>query len=123
MFSLANENNSPSPKSWADTTWKKRWDKSNYRLKQYIPQPSDKPPGHDLNRRNWVLLNRIRSGYGRYASLMHRVGLSDSPNCVCGEIQTPQNVLICPRIGIKGNIRTVDDEFRLWLNENIILDI
>jgi len=76
MHSLANEINSPSPKSSADTTWKSRWDESNYRLKQFIPQPSDKPPGHDLNRRNWVLLNRIHSGYGRYASFMHKVELS-----------------------------------------------
>ena len=123
MHSLANENNSTSPKTWADTTWKRRWNKLDYRLKEFIPQPSSKPPGHDLNRRNWVLLNRIRSGYGRYASFMHRVGLSDSPNCICGEIQTPQHILTCQRIGIRGDIRTVDDDFRLWLNENIILDI
>jgi len=34
----------------------------------------------------WVLLNRIRSGYGRFAYHMHRIGLRDNPNCVCGDI-------------------------------------
>ena len=67
--------------------------------------------------------NRIRSGYGRYASYMYKAGLSDCPNCLCGQIQTPNRILVCPIIGIKGNIKTVDDEFRLWLNENEFLDI
>ncbi|XP_057310568.1 uncharacterized protein LOC130648532 [Hydractinia symbiolongicarpus] len=123
MHSLALENDSSSPKSWAAATWKTRWRESNFRLKQFIPDPSDNPNGHDLKRRHWVLLNRIRSGYGRYANFMHRIGLVDSQNCVRGEIQTPQHVLTCQRIDIRGNIGTVDDDFRSWLRDNTNLDI
>ena len=119
MYSLAAEaNEASSPKAWAEGAWRRRWQSSNYWLKQFIPVPSTKPSGHDLNRPKWVKLNRIRSGYGRYASFMHRIGMNDSPNCICGEIQTPQHVLNCQTIGIRGDIRTVDEEFRMWLNDN-----
>ena len=46
------------------------------------------------------------------------IGMNDSPNCICGGIQTPQHVLNCQMIGIRGDIRTVDEDFRMWLNDN-----
>ena len=123
MNSLVSKaDDSLSPELWANATWKQRWQDSNYRLRQYIEEPSAKPPGHDLKRRQWVLLNRIRSGYGRYGSFMHRIGLRASPNCICGDTQTPQHVLICPSIGIRGDIKSVDEDFRVWLND-FVLDI
>ena len=71
MYSLAAEaNEASSPKACAEGAWR-RWQSSNYWLKQFIPVPSTKPSGHDLNRPKWVKLNPIRSGYGRYASFMH----------------------------------------------------
>ena len=121
MYSLAaGYDENTSSRSWAETTWKARWNNSNHQLKQFIPSPSNKPPGCDLKRCEWVLLNRIRSGHGRFANFMHRIGLSNNPNCVCGEIQTPQHVLTCQTIGIRGDIKTVDDDFRTWLALNIL---
>jgi len=82
-----------------------------------------------------VLLNRICSGYGRFANQVYRIVLrdnsnrvcgdnpnrvcgdnpncvcGDNPNCVCGDIQTSQHVLNCDTIGIRGNIKTVDEDF------------
>jgi len=119
MHSLAADNTeNVSPQTWAEAKWRQRWNDSTHQLKQFIPLPSNKPPGHDLKRHEWVLLNRIRSGYGRYGSFMHRIGLSNNPNCVCGEIQTPQHVLVCQTIGIRGDIKTVDDDFRNWIDSN-----
>ena len=100
MYSLAADaNEASSPKAWAEGAWRRRWQSSNYWLKQFIPVPSTKPSGHDLNRPKWVKLNRIRSGYGRYASFMHQIGMNDSLNCICGEFQTPRHILNCQTIG------------------------
>ena len=122
MHHLAGQlQNNTSPDQWAMTTWSNRWHNLRYHLCDYIREPSEKPPGYDLKRNHWVLLNRIRSGYGRYASHMYRIGLSYNPYCVCGEIQTPQHVLLCHIIGIKGDISIVDDDFRNWINDNRLL--
>ena len=121
MHSLASDiNGTTSPKSWATTTWRRWWQNSSYRLCQNIPQPSAKSPGHDLKRHQWVLLNRFRSGYGRCASFMHRIKLSDNTNCICGEIQTHQYVLTCQTIGTRGDIKKVDKDFRMWLTDNVL---
>ena len=65
MHSLASDiNGTTSPKSWATTTWRRIWQNLNYRLCQSIHEPSAKPPGHDLKRHQWVLLNQVRSRYG-----------------------------------------------------------
>ena len=59
----------------------------------------------------------------RYVSFMNKIELSYSPNCVCSKIQTPKHILSCRRIAIRGNIKTVDDDFRMWLHEKSTLDI
>ena len=37
------------------------------------------PPGQDLPQSSWVCLNRLRSGSGRFADNMHKMGLATSP--------------------------------------------
>ena len=65
MHSLAVESiDASSPKIWAVDVWRRRWQSFNYSLKQFIAISSNKPSGHDLNRKKWVKLNRIHSGYG-----------------------------------------------------------
>ena len=106
MNSIANvDNGIISSRSWANEKWKTRWNASEHQLKQFIPSPSSNPPGCDLKRSEWVLLNRLRSGYGRFAGFMFRIGLSNDPYCLCGKIQTAQHVLNCQRIGISLSIR------------------
>ena len=124
MHILSNQiDNDISPDLWMKSSWNRRWSNSECMLREFIPTPSEKPTGYDLSRKQWVLLNQIRSGYGRQACFMHKVGLRDNPYCVCGDVQTPQHVLNCRSIGIRGDINTVDDEFRNWLNQNKLLDI
>ena len=101
-----------SPEGWTQHAWRERWENSNYQLNNFIAYPRSNPPGYDLKRIQWVLLNRLQFGHGRYASFMHRVGLRENANCICGAIQTPQLILTCPIIGIKGDLKTVDEDFR-----------
>ena len=116
MNLIANgDNGIISSQALANEKWETRWNASEHQLKQFIPSPSSKPPGCDLKRSEWVLLNRFRSGYGRFAGFMYRIGLSNNPYCLCGEIQTAQHVLNCQRIGIQGDIKSVDDDFKNWL--------
>ena len=112
-----------SPELWMKSAWNRRWNDSECLLREFIVILSEIPAGYDLNRSLWVLLNRIWSGSGRHASYMHKIGLSDNLNCICGDVQTPQHVLNCRTIGIRGNIWTVDDDLRNWLNHNKLLDI
>ena len=64
-----------------------------------------------------MLLNRLRSGYGRFAAFLHRIGLSAHDACRCGVPQTSDHVLQCPVIGVRGNLAIVDPALRLWLHQ------
>ena len=55
-----------SPESWAQWLWRSRWNNVNHRLQNFISVPTQKPSGYGLRRKNWVLLNCIRSGHGCY---------------------------------------------------------
>ena len=103
MISISNgDNGIISSRAWANEKWKTRWNASEHQLKQFISSPMPNPPGCDLKRSEWVLLNRIHSGYGRFAGFMYRIGLSNNPYCLCGEIHTAQHFLNCQRIDIQG---------------------
>ena len=115
MIAIAHKANDVPPDQWIAKTWLNQWNNTNCRLKQYVPMPSTLPPGHDLPRQSWVLLNRLRSGYGRYADFMHRIGLAQSDQCFCGERQTPDHVLTCRTIDLRGDLKSVDEELRQWL--------
>ena len=108
------------PNTWAINKWQDRWNNSNCQLHHYMPRVSTKPAGKNLHRAHWVKLNRLRSGHGRYKSYMHQIGLTDSPNCICGEIQTAQHVLQCRTIGMQGSMTEVDEAFCNWLQTSPI---
>jgi hypothetical protein len=59
---------------------------------------NSRPPGFDLGRHEWVLLNRFRTTQGRCASLMHRWGYVGSPACDCGADQQTMSHIVngCP---------------------------
>ena len=67
---------------WAQHIWRVPWEKSNYQLKNFNACQSSKPTGYDLKRSQWVLLNRLGSGIGQYASFIHRIGLRENANIV-----------------------------------------
>ena len=43
-----------------------------------------RPPGFELPRRTWVMLNRIRTKHGRCNASLFKWGFKDSPQCDCG---------------------------------------
>ena len=83
----------PLQPSWIDARWSEQWSSSTSNLKQYINSPSCKPTGCDLDRRAWVNLNRLRTGVGRTKHFLHKIGITASPNCDCGEPQTISHII------------------------------
>jgi hypothetical protein len=72
-----------------------------------ILDPNSRPPGFDLGRHEWVLLNRFRTTQGRCASLMHRWGYVDSPVCNYGADQqtnVSHIVIECPNRRFNGGL-------------------
>ena len=67
-------------------------------LSDFISSWTRYPPGHDLPRQQWVQLNRLRSGAGRFAADLHRWGLRESSTCPCGAAaQTSHHIMTdCP---------------------------
>ena len=59
------------------------------------------PPGAELPRKEWVILNRFRCGVGRFAANMHFWGLKLSAACQCGiPEQTAHHIIFeCPDLG------------------------
>ena len=49
-----------------------------------IPPGTNIPPGADLPRREWVTLNRLRIGVGRFGANKYRWGLRPSAACLSG---------------------------------------
>ncbi|UYV69912.1 hypothetical protein LAZ67_7001169 [Cordylochernes scorpioides] len=76
-------------------------------------------PGFSLPRREWVLLNRFRTGQGRCAELMKLWGYTKDPNCACNVPQSMSHILDdCPLYKFNGgisNLHSVTPEALNWL--------
>ena len=105
------------PTSGPQTYGDGAWVDLTHGLRRFIEEPTPHPPGCDLPRGEWVLLNRLRSGHGRFAAFLHKIGLASNDACKCGRPQTSDHVLDCPAIGLRGNLATVDSDFRSWLRQ------
>ncbi|UYV80643.1 EIF3B [Cordylochernes scorpioides] len=72
-----------------------------------------------LPRREWVLLNRFRTGQGRCAELMKLWGYTKDPNCACNVPQSMSHILDdCPLYKFNGgisNLHSVTPEALNWL--------
>jgi len=68
--------------------WKEEWSKFIHINKELVSDPTIKQDGFELRRKNWVTLNRFRTGLGKCNYLLHKWNMKDSPNCECREIQT-----------------------------------
>jgi hypothetical protein len=70
-----------------------------------VDDPSVVPPGFDLKRREWVILNRFCTSQAKYAYLIHRWSYSDSPVCDCDFAQqTTTHILDCPLRHFEGGL-------------------
>ncbi|UYV82672.1 hypothetical protein LAZ67_22000478 [Cordylochernes scorpioides] len=99
--------------------WTNSWISSDIPNKNLITSPSVKIPGFSLPRREWVLLNRFRTGRGRCAELMKLWGYTKDPNCACNVPQSMSHILDdCPLYKFNGgisNLHSVTPEALNWL--------
>ncbi len=77
------------------------------------------PPGAELSRKEWVSLNRLRTGVGCFGVFMYRWGLRQSTACQCGAPeQTAQHLMdecpnFCPPVDL--NLCNPGPSTREWL--------
>ena len=107
---------------WTNHKWKTEYCEGASRLRAFVPGTSVRPVGMGLPRAAWVKLNRLRTGFGRFHSSMHKWGLAPSPNSECGASeQAADHVLTaCPIHRAPHGARdltVLDDETRCWLND------
>ncbi len=80
--------------------WQDLWSETEGTLHKYIETPGESaPPGFDLPRTDWVRLNRLRTGHGRFRSNMYTAGYINNPACDCGAPkQTSKHIIEeCPK--------------------------
>ncbi|KAG4065990.1 hypothetical protein HA402_001237 [Bradysia odoriphaga] len=89
--------------------WHDDWQRSNRDPQNLIENPSNRVPGFNLPRKEWVTLNRFRTGHGRCAYFMYKWGLADNPGCDCGEPnQTMRHIAtVCPTRAYSNNLGEV----------------
>ena len=85
-----------------------------------LPEPKEGlPSGTNLPRRDWVALNRARSGVARTGLNLLRWGITATSECVCGEpTQTLEHLLCCCPEGPScsdEDLRDANDAARRWL--------
>lgn len=73
--------------------WKEWWDAVSVHNKDLISDPTAEVDGFNLPRRTWLRLNRIRTGQGCCAFLLHRWNIIESPLCQCGVVQTMKHLV------------------------------
>ena len=75
-----------STEAWLAATWKQQWESAGpTRIHCYIQDPGDGIKGEELPRRQWTLLNRLRTGVGCFKKSMRKWCLADRAACECGE--------------------------------------
>lgn len=110
-----------STEEWLAAAWKQEWESAGpSRIHRYIFDPGGGLEGEDLPRRQWTLLNRLRTGVGRYKASMRKWGLEDRAVCECGEPeQTAEHIITtCPlyKPPSEAGLFDVGPEMRTWLS-------
>ena len=73
--------------------WREAWDSAQVVSHTLVDDPAIRPPGFNLPRAEWSLLNRFRTGQGICQVNRQRWGLADTDKCECGEVQTMSHIL------------------------------
>lgn len=102
IWSMARSNKS------IEEMWANKWTNTNVRNHFLVNVPDSRVPGFELSRAQWTALNRIRTGQGRCNYQLHKWGMTDSPLCECGLIQTTSHIVEeCQRRRFEGGIATL----------------
>ena len=114
-----------SSNAWLVVAWKQEWESAGQtRIHHHIRDPGDGAEGQDLPRRQWTLLNRLRSGVGCFKASMKKWGLTDCAECECGEPEQTANHILtaCPlhRPPSEEGLFRVGPETRAWLQDTTL---
>ena len=109
-----------STEAWLAEAWKQEWESAGpSRVHHHIHDPGGGLKGEDLPRRQWTLLNRLRTGVGRFKASLRKWGLADGGACECGEPeQNADHILTtCPlyKPPSEAGLYDVGPEMRTWL--------
>ena len=66
---------------WKNHKWKTEYCENAFKLRAFVPGAGARPVGMGLPLAAWVKFNRLRTGIGRFHSLMHKWGLVPSLHC------------------------------------------
>ena len=80
------------------TSWTTSWNEFNGQNKFLVQNPANVVCGMSLNRKEWTLLNRFRTGVGRCNYWQCKWGLTPDQSCDCGaDVQTMAHIVNeCP---------------------------
>ena len=100
--------------------WRRSWKEPKFANQDLVQDPTSKPAGFDLPRKQWVTLNRIRTTHARTAHHLHRWKMKESPACDCGDPdQTVLHVVQdCPLRRFPGGFEAIHettDDALFWL--------
>ena len=97
--------------------WREDWQSAM--VVTLVVDPTIRLPGFDLNRRQWSLLNRFRTGQGHCNACHKKWGFTDNELCDCGEIQTLSHIVnSCPLTKFDGGLlrlHEADEAAVYWL--------
>jgi len=112
---------------WSDMTsvststeWREDWSLATVVNHTVVTNPTIWQPGFDLPHHTWSLMNRFWTGQGPCRADLHKLSLSQSPSCDCGQRQTMNHIVdTCPltkffkcRLYL---LREADDDVVIWL--------
>ena len=120
-------NKYPLSPNWIEDRWNEQWLAVNTTLHQYVTTPTSKPPGFLLQRKAWVQLNRLRTGFSKTNSYLNKIGALQTDLCVCGAHQSNEHIIsTCPMLGCpngKAGLRDLNEQTVEWLSNVIFLCI
>ena len=111
---------------WIAAAWMQEWEASGpTRVHRHVADPGEGVNGEGLSRKHWTILNRLRTGVGRYRACMKKWRLADSTACECGEPEQTVDHIInsCPvhRPPSKAGLFEVGPLTRAWLQQTELI--
>ena len=104
----------------ASTSRIEQWKEWDNKVSEAVQKPTETLAcGTDLERKEWVALNRARSKVGRTAEALHKWRISSSSECSCGASrQTMEHLLSGCSLGPKcsdSDLQECNDTARTWI--------
>src|SRR5436190_21640585 len=90
---------------WASGEWEANWRDFDGTNRLLVNDPTGEVPGMSRSRKEWVRLNRFRTGVGRCNDWKFKWGQTDDPFCDCGLPQTMKHIVEeCPLRSFEGGM-------------------